>query len=162
MWRLSLLLTLAVALPAAGFIAGWRIHDWRDAAGAARVESTVVAKVARQATVSQTVAVAAQAGQDHVRNLTHTLIERVPTYVSPATDREYPLPLGFVRLHDAAAAGVDLPAASEGPGDPDDAPSPVTASDAAAIIVTNYGVCHADQSRLAALQAWARGQGLSP
>jgi hypothetical protein len=66
-----------------------------------------------------------------------------------------------VRLHDAAAAGVDLPAGAAGADRPDDAPSDVAASAAAAVIVANYGDCHADQDRLAAFQAWARGEGLA-
>jgi hypothetical protein len=69
--------------------------------------------------------------------------------------------LGFVRLHDAAVAGDDLSAAAPGSVGPDDAASGVAASAAAAVIVGNYGACHADQARLAALQAWARGVGLA-
>jgi hypothetical protein len=64
-------------------------------------------------------------------------------------------------LHDAAAAGDDLSAAAADPGRPDDAASDVTASEAAGVIVANYGACHADQSRLAELQAWARSMGLA-
>jgi hypothetical protein len=66
-----------------------------------------------------------------------------------------------VRLHDAAAAGLDLPAAPQDPTEPDDAPSDVAVSAAVGVIVGNYGACHADQARLAALQEWARGEGLA-
>jgi hypothetical protein len=64
-------------------------------------------------------------------------------------------------LHDAAAAGDELSAAAAGPERPDDGASDVAASRAAAVIVANYGACHADQARLAELQAWARQVGLA-
>jgi hypothetical protein len=115
----------------------------------------------RQAAASQTIAVADQAAQDRVRTITRTLIEEVPAHVSATTDVRFPLPLGFVRLHDAAVAGDDLSAAAPGSVGPDDAASGVAASAAAAVIVGNYGSCHADQARLAELQAWARSVGLA-
>jgi hypothetical protein len=159
MWRVSLALILAGAL--GGFATGWRVHDWRDGAAATQAAKAVVVTVSRQAAVSQRIAVTAQAAQDRVRTVTRTLIQEVPTYVAPETDTRYALPWGFVRLHDAAAAGVDLPPAPEGPAEPDGAASDTTVSVAARVILSNYGACHADQARLAALQAWARGEGLA-
>jgi len=159
MWRLSLALTLAAAV--GGFATGWRIHDWRDGAAATHAAKAVVDVVSHQAAVSQRVAVSAQAAQDRVRTVTRTLIQEVPTYVAPETDARFALPWGFVRLHDAAAAGLALPATPQGPAEPDDAPSDVPVSAAAGVIVANYGACDADQARLAALQEWARGEGLA-
>jgi len=159
MWRLSLALILGAGL--GGFAAGWRVHDWRDGAAATGAAKAVVAVVSRRAALSQSVAVAAQAVQDHVRTVTRTLIQEVPTYVAPSTDARFALPVGFVRMHDAAAAGLDLPPAPQGPREPDDAASGLAVSAAARVIVGNYGACHADQARLAALQAWARGEGLA-
>jgi hypothetical protein len=159
MWKLSIALGLAAAI--AGFAGGWKVHDWRDAASELAAARNAVTVVQHQAAVGLQVAVASQQAQDHVRIVTRTLIEKVPEYVTPAADARYPLPWGFVRLHDAAVAGVDLPAVAAGPDRPDDAPSDVAASTAAAVIVSNYGDCHADQDRLAAFQAWARGEGLA-
>ena len=159
MWKLSLFAAAATAI--GGFAAGWTVHDWRD--GTAQVHAAVATAktIQRQAAASQAVAVTDQAAQDRVRTVTRTLIEKVPEYVSATTDARYPLPLGFVRLHDAAVAGVDLSAAAPDPDGTDDAPSGVAASAAAAVIVGNYGACHADQARLAELQAWARRVGLA-
>jgi hypothetical protein len=159
MWKLSLLLTAAAAL--GGFGAAWKIQDWRGAAAQLQAAKGVVRVVERQADASQTIAVADQRAQDRIRTVTHTLIERVPIYVSPSTDARFALPWGFVRLHDAAAVGDDLSAAAADPGRPDDAASPVTASGAAAVIAANYGDCRADQARLADLQSWARQVGLA-
>jgi len=159
MWKLSLFAAAATAI--GGFAAGWKVHDWRDGAAEVHAATAAAKTVQRQAAASQTIAVADQAAQDRVRTVTRTLIEKAPVYVSATTDARFPLPLGFVRLHDAAVAGDDLSAAAPGSGGPDDAPSGVAASAAAAVIVGNYGACHADQARLAALQAWARGVGLA-
>jgi hypothetical protein len=159
MWKLSIALTLAAAV--AGFAGGWKVHDWRDAAAQLAAARTAIAVVQHQAAVGQQVAVASQKAQDQVRTVTRILIQKVPEYVTPTTDARYPLPWGFVRLHDAAAAGAPLPAAAPGPGGADDAPSDVAASSAAAVIVANYGDCHADQERLAAFQTWAKGVGLA-
>ncbi|HXQ16901.1 MAG TPA: hypothetical protein VN814_19995 [Caulobacteraceae bacterium] len=159
MWKLSLFAAAATAI--GGFAAGWKVHDWRDGAAEVHAARTAVSTIQRQAAASQTIAVADQAAQDRVRTVTRTLIEKVPVYVSATTDARFPLPVGFVRLHDAAAAGDDLPAVAPGADGADDAASDVAASAAATVIVGNYGACHADQARLAELQAWARSVGLA-
>lgn len=82
-----------------------------------------------------------------VRQVIHDIQREAPRYVTPSTDAAYPLPVGFVRLHDAAAA-----AALPGPPGPADAQaSTVKASDAATVIADNYGTCHAIRAQLDAL-----------
>lgn len=73
-----------------------------------------------------------------VRQVIHDIQREAPRYVTPSTDAAYPLPVGFVRLHDAAAAAV-LPGP---PGTADAQASTVKASDAAGVIADNYGTCH--------------------
>lgn len=149
----------AVFAAVGGFAAGWRVHDWRDASAAASQAAKAVRIVERQAAVSQSLAVRDQAAEDRIRTVTHTLVEKVPVYVTAQTDARFALPWGLVRLHDAAASGA-MPTAAAGPFGPDDAASNVAASEAAALIAANYGTCRSDQQRLADLQAWARGEGL--
>lgn len=82
-----------------------------------------------------------------IHDTTQTLQREISTYVTPATDRAFPLPVGFVRLHDAAAAGV-LP----GPARATDASaSDVTASHATDVIAANYGTCLAIREQLNAV-----------
>jgi len=159
MWRFALFAAAATAI--GGFAAGWRVHDWRDGAAEVHAARTVVKTVQRQSAASQAVAIADQRSQDQIRTVTKTLIQKVPVYVSATTDARYPVPWGYVRLHDAATVGDDLSAAAASPGRPDDSPSDVAASEAAGVIVANYGSCRADQARLAALQAWAKDIGLA-
>lgn len=84
-----------------------------------------------------------------------TITNEVHDVVTPAIDARYPLPVGFVRVHDAAALGLDLSASSTAARPADDTASPIKASDALSVIVGNYGECHVDQQRLIDLQSWA-------
>lgn len=160
MWKLSLL--LGVAAVAGGFAAGWKVHDWRDAASQLHATQAAVRTVQRQAATSQAIAVGDQRAQDRVRTVTRRLIEKVPVHVTPQIDRAFPLPWGFVRVHDAAVRGDDLSAAPESAAEPDDAASDVAPSRAVTVIAGNYGACRADRQRLTDLQAWVKSMGLAP
>ncbi len=66
-----------------------------------------------------------------------TIVEQVPIYITADTDRGYPLPAGFVRVHNAAAAGEVAGPAAES----DSQAAAITASAAAATIAGNYAEC---------------------
>jgi outer membrane murein-binding lipoprotein Lpp len=89
-----------------------------------------------------------------VHDTTVSLQLKVPEYVPPSVDRAFPLSVGFVRLHDAAANLSELPS----PGPADAEASPIAASTAASTIVTNYGTCHETAEQLIALQEWEMGR----
>lgn len=77
-----------------------------------------------------------------------TIIQRVPVYVTKEADAACTVPVGFVRLHDAAAA--NLP-----PGDPGDADardSGLALSAVAETVSDNYTACHAVVAQLDALK----------
>ncbi len=86
-----------------------------------------------------------------VQGKTKTIVKEVPVYVSKESDNACVVPDGFVRVHDAAAAG-DLP---EAPSDSDAAPSGVALSTVAATVAENYGTCTETRETLTALQSWA-------
>ena len=87
-----------------------------------------------------------------VRETGATIIKEVPVYVSPEADAACVLPRGFVRLHDAAAAGrVPEPA-----GGSDAAPAGIALSAVASTVADNYERCHETGEQLTALQAWIR------
>lgn len=88
-----------------------------------------------------------------IQGRTQTIIQKVPVYVSEAADRACTVPVGFVRLHDAAAAGLPAP---EPGGSADAAGSGVALSTVAAVTAGNYGTCHAIANQLTALQAAVR------
>jgi len=159
-------LTAALML-AAGFASGWTVRDWKAGReDATRAEAQIVYRdriIERerdQADVTSAVETKAAEVQVQIRTVTQTIIKEVPVYVSPETDARFALPVGLVRVHDAAAAGHPLPESS---GQSDDAagnaqPSDIPPSRLAATIAANYGVCLADAARFSALQDWIRQQ----
>ncbi|HCE6978416.1 TPA: hypothetical protein NHP34_006065 [Pseudomonas aeruginosa] len=78
-----------------------------------------------------------------------TIIKEVPIYVSEAADRACPVPAGFVRLHDAVAAGMPAPGSA---GAADEAASGVALSAVAGTVAGNYTVCHENAAQLSKLQ----------
>lgn len=99
-----------------------------------------------------------QARASHGRELvriqtrTVTLIKEVPTYVSPAADTRCVIPVGFVRIHDAAAAGSSE--LSTAAGGPLDAPSGIELSSVADTLIGNYGVAYQWRAEALTWRAW--------
>jgi hypothetical protein len=87
-----------------------------------------------------------------VREKGDTIIQEVPVYVDREADRACTVPVGFVRLHDAAAA--NLPAGNPGPADA--APAGVALSEVSRTVAENYTRCHETAEQLIALQARLR------
>ena len=90
-----------------------------------------------------------------VRETGDTIIKEVPVYVPVQADAACTINRGFVRLHDAAAAG-ELP---EPARDADAAPAGIALSAAAETVAANYQTCHENAEQLRALQAWGREMG---
>lgn len=82
------------------------------------------------------------------------LHQEIPRHVTTSADAACPVPVGFVRVHDAAAQGVPIDPAA---GDPD-APAPgITLSAVADTVAGNYGTCHEIREQLIGLQDYVRG-----
>lgn len=136
-----------------------QVKTYQAVEAAARAKAAQVAKTQAQVTKAATQAYTVTAG--HIQTITRTIVKNVPTYITPATDTRYPLPVGFVRVSDAAALGLDVSAIPLPAGQSDDSPSTVTASHAATIIAGNYGGCRANAAQLAALEGWVTQEGLA-
>ncbi|MBJ9626042.1 hypothetical protein KTD17_18400 [Burkholderia multivorans] len=87
-----------------------------------------------------------------VREKGDTIVKEVPVYVDREADRACVVPVGFVRVHDAAAANVPV----GDPGSADAAAAGVTLSAVAATVAGNYTTCHENAEQLIALQARVR------
>lgn len=87
-----------------------------------------------------------------VREKGDTIIKEVPVYVDREADRACTVPVGFVRVHDSAAANVSV----GDPRDADAAPSGIALSAVAATVAGNYTTCHENAEQLIALQARVR------
>lgn len=148
---------------AVGFAGGWTVRDWKAGADGEAVAQEKVREVTRivyrerdQADATSRIETAAAEAQAEIRTVTRTLIREVPVYVTPDADARCVVPAGFVRVHDAAAAGRPVP---EPAGVADDAPSGLELSAVAAAVAENYGdVCQANARQLSDLQAWVREQ----
>lgn len=85
-----------------------------------------------------------------VREKGDTIIKEVPVYVPVQADAACTIHRGFVRLHDAAAAG-ELP---EPARDADAAAAGIALSAVAGTVAANYQSCHENAEQLRALQVW--------
>lgn len=83
-----------------------------------------------------------------------TIIKEVPVYVTAKADAACVVPVGFVRLHDGAAANVP-PVAGNASGSNDD-PSGIPLSAVAETVADNYEAGHLNAEQLAAVQQWWR------
>lgn len=156
-WRFALGVCASLAAAGGIYFAGFRAGDH---ARLAKVDAVELAQAKADATANQALGqVAAQVGVrtevavERARANTHIIRELVPIYVTPAADARCVVPVGFVRLHDAAAQ--NRPPAR--PAEPVDAPSGVALSAVADTVAANYGDCTVWRLRLIGWQDWYLG-----
>ena len=141
----------------AGFGAGVARERAEAAQRLAEARAAVAKAEARAGQITHDVEIRVVEKLGAIRTITRTITERVPTYVTVQADAQCSVPVGFVRLHDAAAAGrlPDVP----GPSEPsNDAASGVPLSAVTTVVAGNYGIAHGEIARFEALQDWVRRQ----
>ena len=151
---------LALVVIAAGF-AWWATTSYNVAVQRADQAETTAATLRKQLdnARSATVTVTQYVDRERVIRLKgDTIIKEVPRYVPVQADAACVVPRGFVRLHDAAAAGT-VP--DPDTGDADAAPAGVALSAVASTVAANYTDCHVDAARLTSLQQTLRDQGVT-
>jgi hypothetical protein len=132
-----------------------RSEAWKREALASRA---AIARIERVTRATQVTMVELARRSTLIREHTATLIREVPAHVDAQSDSRFPMPTGLVRLHDAAALGLELSAVPDPAGRADGEASDVAASALASVIAENYGGCREDQARLVAWQSWADSQ----
>ena len=151
-YRWLALVALGAALIGFGWIkgAGHVQAKW----DAAAQEQTLHAAAVRERQAQATVKVVTQYVDRVlvVREKGDTIIKEVPIYVPAQADAACTINRGFVRLHDAAAAG-ELPEAAR---DVDAAAAGLALSAVAGTVAANYQTCHENAEQLRALQVWVR------
>jgi hypothetical protein len=173
-WLSARLMALLAMLLAAGLL--WqsiRIDGWPFLGGGLKAQvadlshqvsaqkladanALAAALAARQARAEAAEGVAADATRaDQATQVqVQTILRKVPVYVSETSNRNCVVPVGAVRLLDAAASGADPGdlAAAIAPGQPDDAASGLTLSDAVALLAADLGIARQNAGQLSALQ----------
>ncbi len=151
-YRWLALVALAVALIGFGWVkgAGHVQARWEAAIQQQTLHAAVVQKRQAEATVKVVTEYVDRVRI--VREKGDTIIKEVPVYVPVQADAACTINRGFVRLHDAAAAG-ELP---EPARDADAAAAGIALSAVARTVAANYQSCHENAEQLRALQAWVR------
>ncbi len=138
-------------------------YGWLQQEAAISSASQAVAETTeRQALTTEQVGQAFASQQARTQIVIQTIVKKVPVYVTKQADAHCTIPLGFVRLHDAAAGGVPVLSDTSGqshgtPGDPD-AASGHSLSDVAETVTDNYGACRQIAEQLVDLQDWVSRQ----
>jgi hypothetical protein len=153
--RAGLYALLAAALVGAGIVQGLRIAAHDRSAEIAEQLSESRKVIARQSAVTEKVITQYRDRVQIQQGVATTIEKEVTRYVeSKPLALACLLDSGWVRLHDAAAAGVVPKAAS----DPDAAGAGIASTEALRTVTGNYSSYHQVADRLSALQAWVRGQ----
>ncbi|MCD9124030.1 hypothetical protein [Cupriavidus sp. UGS-1] len=158
----TLALFLAVVLVVLG-IAGtgaWLTDRYKDANKRAADAERTVASLRSQLDSAEGSVITVTKYVDRVRTVEvkgATIIKEIPRYVPAQADAACTVPVGFVRLHDAAAAGAVL---GHDPGSVDAAPSGVALSAVAETVAGNYTDSHANAEQMTSLQEALRKQGV--
>jgi hypothetical protein len=151
-YRLLALAALGLALVGFGWVkgAGHVQAKWDAAVQQQALQATAVREEQAQGTVKVVTEYVDRVRV--VREKGDTIIKEVPVYVPVQADAACTINRGFVRLHDAAAAGA-LP---EPARDTDAAAAGIALSAVAGTVATNYQTCHETAEQLRALQTWVR------
>ncbi len=149
-YRLLALAVLGVALVGFGWIKG-ASHvqaQWDAAVQQQALQTAAIRERQAQATVKVVTQYVDRVRI--VREKGETIIKEVPVYVPVQADAACTINRGFVRLHDAAAAG-ELP---RPPRSAHAASAALARSVVAGTVAANYQTCHENAEQLRALQAW--------
>jgi len=90
-----------------------------------------------------------------VREKGDVIIKEVPKYITTVDDSKCAVPTGFVRVHDRAATGVEVPGTT---GGPNEGATEVKISTVATTVVDNYTTYYEVAEQLKSLQAWIKQQ----
>jgi hypothetical protein len=150
-WRVLALICAAAALYLAGSHHGLKAEQAREASRLKAAQAKVAKREAQADKITAKTSADLQKTRVEIQYRTVTLTKEIPTYV-PIDPSRGSLPVGFVRLYDAAVLGVSP--APDGAGRADAEPSGVTDAQLAQTDIENLGACRANAAQLEAFQRW--------
>lgn len=139
---------------AVGFASGYRVATNKHAAELLASEQAAHARYRAEIARGDALAAQLETAKSQTRTVTKTIVREVNTYVTPLSVTRCTIPLGFVRLHDAAAHNRP----PEAPGLAADTPSGVDLATVAETVAENYGTCNEWKAQLDALIDWHEGR----
>jgi hypothetical protein len=154
-WTILAGVLMLIGAAGGGFYAGHHTEELAFAAYKASITASAATQKAASATVTTKIVTQYIPQIQVVHEQGATIVKKVPVYVPTSDNARYQLPVGFVMLHDSAATGMPLPAASSSVLAQ---PSPIEISTAASVIASNYGLCRTEREKYNALWHWASGQ----
>lgn len=122
----------------------------------AQAEAAAIQRTQAQDKITHDADLAAAQAQTRIQTVTVETVRKVPVYVTKKSVAACPVPLGFVRLLDASARGVQPIPNAAGPSN--DSPAGIGLDDAAGSVAGNYGKYQAVAQQLRDLQAWVAAQ----
>ena len=152
---------IVVLLAVVAGLAWWATDSYDAAVDRADKAETTAGELRMQLNNAQgaTVTVTQYVDRERVIRLKgDTIIKEVPRYVSVQADAACVVPRGFVRVHDASAAGA-VP--DPDTGDADASASGITLSAVTSTVASNYTDSHANSEQLNTLQQALRNQGVT-
>jgi hypothetical protein len=161
-WAILGGLAMVVGSFGAGVYFGHHYGWLQQEAAVSSASEAVIATTRQQSLATEQADEAFTSQQAKSQIVTQTIVKKVPVYVTKNANTRCVIPVGFVRLHDAAAGGVPLIPGSAGQPDAaatnPDAASGNSLSDVASTVTNNYGTCHQIAQQLIDLQAWVSQQ----
>lgn len=150
--QLILMLLLIVTVGAYVAIQSARVHSAEAQAAAASSEAAALRNDLATERASATVVTRYVDRVQIVRERAATITKEIPVYVTAEADSRCAVPVGFVRLHDAAAQNRPADPA----GNPDAPAEGLALSAVAETVAGNYAACHENAEQVIALQDYVR------
>lgn len=155
--KLNLMVLLFSVFLAA--FAGWKVrdHDYQkhlkdDAVSAQRASEKARETEGNNEKIGDEIGQEVEEAKTKIQYVTRTIIKEVPIHVSPESDSRCVVPLGAVRVLDAAATGN--PAISYGPGESADQASGIELSGVVSSVADNYGYTRELEAQVIGWQDW--------
>jgi hypothetical protein len=146
----------------ASFYEGHHYATLQQAAAVVKQDEAVIKQDVVVSAITADIGEKVQVKQLDQSTLTRVIIQKVPIYVTRKADSACVIPVGFVRLHNAAAVGasVSRPAGSPdgGTAASNDIASSARLSDVGQTVTVNYGQYFQVLEQLHGLQDWIRQQ----
>lgn len=155
--KMNLLVTL-LAITMSVFV-GWKVRDYdfqkhlkADAEAALDASEAAREVEGKNEEISQDVGREVEEAKTQIQYVTRTLIKEVPIHVTAESDNRCVVPLGAVRVLDAAATGN--PTISYAPGESADQASGVELSGVVSNVTDNYGYTRELEAQVIGWQDW--------